>query len=184
MSQITKSVIADSFLKLVEEEPIESITISDITKNCGLNRQTFYYHFSDIYDLIEWILLEATDKVIGKNRTYNSWKEGYLDLFYFCLKHKKIITYGYNSINRKQVERFLYNVAFDFLMNVANELSKNLKIRDDDKKYIVDFYKFAFVGFLYEWIDNGMKDDPKYIVNKLEALISGDLKKDLTLFSY
>ena len=68
MTHITKQVIADAFVKLVEEKPVDSITINDITNKCGLNRQTFYYHFADIYDLVEWILLESTDKVIGKNK--------------------------------------------------------------------------------------------------------------------
>lgn len=184
MTHITKQVIAESFIELVEEKPIESITINDITNKCGLNRQTFYYHFADIYDLIEWILLESTVKVIGKNKTYKTWKEGYLDLYYFCLKHKKLIIYGYNSINRRQVEKFLYTVAFHLLMNVANELCLNIKIREEDKVYIVNFYKFAFVGILCEWIDSGMREEPKQIVAKLEKLISGDLKKDLVTFSY
>ena len=184
MTHITKQVIADAFVKLVEEKPVDSITINDITNKCGLNRQTFYYHFADIYDLVEWILLESADKVIGKNKTYKTWKEGYLDLYYFCLQHKKIIIYGYNSVNRRQVEKFLYSVAFDLLMNVANELCTDIKIRDEDKVYIVNFYKFAFVGILCEWIDKAMREDPKEIVAKLEKLISGDLKKDLITFSY
>ena len=69
-------------------------------------------------------------------------------------------------------------------MNVANELCTDIKIRDEDKVYIVNFYKFAFVGILCEWIDKAMREDPKEIVAKLEKLISGDLKKDLITFSY
>ena len=58
MSQITKRALAASLKKLLAQKPLSKITIADITEDCGINRMTFYYHFQDIYDLIDWICQE------------------------------------------------------------------------------------------------------------------------------
>ena len=53
MSQITKRALEASLKKLLTKKPLDKITITDITEDCGINRMTFYYHFKDIYDLVE-----------------------------------------------------------------------------------------------------------------------------------
>ena len=58
MSNITKRAIEQSLKNLLMKKPLTKITISDITADCGMNRMTFYYHFKDIYDLVEWVCLE------------------------------------------------------------------------------------------------------------------------------
>ena len=47
MSQITKRALAESLKKLLLEKPLDRITVSDITEDCGVSRMTFYYHFKD-----------------------------------------------------------------------------------------------------------------------------------------
>ena len=48
MASFTRKAIMDSFMKLVDQRPISKITIKDIVEDCGVNRNTFYYHFADI----------------------------------------------------------------------------------------------------------------------------------------
>ena len=55
MSEITKKALAETLKKLLSKNKLNKITIKEITEDCGVNRQTFYYHFKDIYDLLEWI---------------------------------------------------------------------------------------------------------------------------------
>ena len=72
----TKFAIAFAFKELLLEKSIDKITINDITEKCGINRQTFYYHFHDIYELIEWICETDADHVLKQNKTYDTWQEG------------------------------------------------------------------------------------------------------------
>ena len=72
MSQITKNALAASLKKLLSKKELSKITITNITEECGVNRQTFYYHFKDIYDLLEWIF---TNEVVKKNRKRNNNKK-------------------------------------------------------------------------------------------------------------
>ncbi len=67
VSQTTKRALEASLKKLLLQKPLNKITINDITEDCGVNRMTFYYHFKDIYDLVDWIMVEdaATRERMG-----------------------------------------------------------------------------------------------------------------------
>ena len=69
MPQFTKYALENSLKKLLLQKPLNKITINDITEDCGINRMTFYYHFRDIYDLVEWVCLEDAKKALADNKT-------------------------------------------------------------------------------------------------------------------
>ena len=179
MSQITKRALAASLKNMLLKKPLNKITINDIAEDCGINRMTFYYHFKDIYDLVEWTCEEDAAKALEGKKTYNTWQQGFLNIFYAVLENKPFIMNVYRSVSREQVEIYLYRVTYDLLIGVVNERSANMSVSEDDKKFIADFYKFAFVGIMLEWIKNDMKADPKQIVDKISNLIHGDITRTL-----
>ena len=65
MSLLTEKALAASLKKLLEKKTLDKITVKDITDDCGVNRQTFYYHFHDVYDLVEWIFTEEAKKFMN-----------------------------------------------------------------------------------------------------------------------
>ena len=179
MSQITKRALAASLKNMLLKKPLNKITINDIAEDCGINRMTFYYHFKDIYDLVEWTCEEDAAKALEGKNTYNTWQQGFLNIFYAVLENKPFIMNVYRSVSREQVEIYLYRVTYDLLIGVVNERSANMSVSEDDKKFIADFYKFAFVGIMLEWIKNDMKADPKQIVDRISNLIHGDITRAL-----
>ena len=179
MSQITKRALAASLKNMLLKKPLNKITINDIAEDCGINRMTFYYHFKDIYDLVEWTCEEDAAKALEGKKTYNTWQQGFLNIFYAVLENKPFIMNVYRSVSREQVEIYLYRVTYDLLIGVVNERSANMSVSEDDKKFIADFYKFAFVGIMLEWIKNDMKADPKQIVERISNLIHGDITRTL-----
>ena len=179
MSQITKRALAASLKNMLLKKPLNKITINDIAEDCGINRMTFYYHFKDIYDLVEWTCEEEAAKALEGNKTYDTWQQGFLNIFNAVLENKPFIMNVYRSVSREQVELYLYKVTYDLLIGVVNERSADITVSDDDKKFIADFYKFAFVGIMLEWIKNDMKTDPKEIVDRISSLIHGDITRAL-----
>lgn len=179
MSQMTKNALADSLKALLELRPVDKITISDITDDCGVNRMTFYYHFQDIYDLLEWSWIREANKVLNGKKTYDTWQQGFLQIFNAVSENKQIVMNIYHSVNREQIEIYLYKLTYDLLFGVIEENAAGMEVRDDDKRFIADFYKYAFVGLILDWIRNGMKADPAQIVDRLDTLIHGDIKKAL-----
>lgn len=182
MAQTTKNALADSLKTLLETRPVSKITISDITEHCGVNRMTFYYHFQDLYDLLEWSWIREANKVLNGKKTYSTWQQGFLQIFHAVSNNKQIVMNIYHSVNREQIEIYLYKLTYDLLIGVVEENAADMDVRDDDKKFIADFYKYAFVGLILDWIKNGMKADPAQIIERLDILIHGDIKKALNKF--
>jgi len=182
LSQITKIALANSLKKFLSKKSLDKITIVDLVEDCGVNRQTFYYHFRNIYDLIEWIYTTETSRALGGKKTYQTWEQGFLQIFEYVLENKFFVLRTYNSISREHLENYLYDVTYDLLMGVVEEKAKNFSGDFKDKKFIADFYKYAFVGVMLEWIREGMKDKPDYIVDRIYGIIQGDIEKALSNF--
>ena len=89
MSEITKRAFASSLKKMLAKRPLEKIRVIDITEDCGVNRQTFYYHFKDIYDLLEWVYTNEATKALGGKKTYETWKQGFKQIFQYILNNKE-----------------------------------------------------------------------------------------------
>lgn len=182
MSQITKRAIDASLKNLLLKKPFDKITINDIVEDCGISRMTFYYHFKDIYDLVEWSCEEEAKRILEDKTNYDTWPEAFLALFEEVLRNKPFVLNVYRSVSREQIENYLYKVVQGLLLNIVNEKAAGMTVRDEDKKFIADFYKYAFIGLMLEWVKNGMKEDPKRIVSNLERMISGNISLSLERF--
>jgi probable dihydroxyacetone kinase regulator len=174
MSEHTKEALGMSLKKILETKPVDKITIKDLTNDCGVNRQTFYYHFRDIYDLIEWMYLTRAKEAIGAHKTYDTWQEGMLDMCNHMLESKSFVLKTYHSRVQAYLIPLLINLSYNLMYGVVNEVSKGYKIQEKDKKFIADFYKFGFAGLIYTWVDDGMVQDPHEMVQELERLVKGN----------
>lgn len=179
MSNITKRALEASLKNLLLQKPLNKITVGDIANDCGINRMTFYYHFKDIYDLIEWSCVEDATKALEGKKTYDTWQEGFLNIFNAVLDNKPFIMNVYRSVSREQIEMYLYKLTYNLLIDVVNEKSVGMAVSDEDKNFIADFYKYAFVGIMLNWIRNDMKEEPKQIVDHLSVLIHGNITRTL-----
>lgn len=182
MSQTTKRALEESLKKMLLKKPLDKITISDIADDCGINRMTFYYHFKDIYDLVEWSCVEAAAKALDGKKTYDTWQQGFLQIFQAVLENKPFILNVYRSVSREQVETYLYKLTYNLLIGVVEEKAAGMAIREADKKFIADFYKFGFVGLMLDWIKNNMREEPQQIIDRLSALIMGDITRALNVY--
>ena len=181
MSQTTKRALEASLKKLLLEKPLNKITINDITEDCGVNRMTFYYHFKDIYDLVDWILAEDAAKAMEGRRGFGTWSEAYLDVLHQLQDNKTLVLNVYRSVGREQVEQYLYKML-DPLLRMFVE-RENIPVQEEDKQFIIDFYKYGFVGMVLEWIRRDMKTEPAIMAERLNTMMHGDLKRALLRFS-
>lgn len=182
MSQTTKRALEASLKNLLLIKPLDKITIADITEDCGMNRMTFYYHFKDIYDLVEWSCVEDARKALKEKKTYETWQQGFLQIFEAVLENKPFIMNVYRSVSREQVEIYLYKLTYDLMIGVVEEQAAGMAVRDEDKKFIADFYKFAFVGLMLDWIKKDMREDPKIIIDRLALLVHGNIAAALNSY--
>ena len=81
MSLLTKKELAASLKKMMQKTPFDKITVKDLVKECGVNRQTFYYHFQDIYELLGLIYKTEALGAIADYKSYETWQQGFLKIF-------------------------------------------------------------------------------------------------------
>lgn len=182
MSEVTKRALEQSLKNLLLKKPLTKITISDIAEDCGINRMTFYYHFKDIYDLVEWSCLEDAKKALEGKKTHDTWQEGFLQIFQAVQDNKPFIMNVYRCVERAQVERYLKPLADNLLRNVIEEESADIAVRDEDKDFIAQIYTYIFVGLMLDWIADDMKEEPKVIVDKLAILMQDSFSNALQRF--
>lgn len=140
VSQTTKRALEASLKKLLLQKPLNKITINDITEDCGVNRMTFYYHFKDIYDLVDWIMVEDAAKALEEKPTFDTWSEAYLDLLRQVQENKVLVMNVYRSMSREQVEQYLYRILDPMLREFLDRGMQGITVQDADKQFIVDFY--------------------------------------------
>ena len=171
MSQVTKRALEQSLKNLLLKKPLTKITINDIAEDCGINRMTFYYHFKDIYDLVEWSCMEDARKALEENKTYDTWQHGFLQIFAAVLENKPFIMNVYRCVHQEQVEKYLKPLVDDLLLGVINEEAAGMTVREEDKDFIAQIYSYIFIGLMLDWIKDDMREDPKPIVDRLARLI-------------
>ncbi len=179
MSQVTKRALEASLKNLLLQKPLNKITINDIAEDCGISRMTFYYHFKDIYDLVEWSCIEDAKRALEGKKTYETWQQGLLQIFEAVQKNKPFIMNVYHSVSREQVENYLYKLTYDLLEGVVEEQARDMSVREEDKVFIAAVYKYMFVGLMLDWIKGGMKADPRLIVERLSLVIHGNIRAAL-----
>lgn len=175
MSDITKRALEKSLKNMMLKKPVNKITINDIAEDCGVNRATFYYHFKDIYDLIEWSCEEDSRKAADGNTTYDTWEQGFLNIFHTVEENKPFILNVYRHVSQEQIIQYLYRVVYGLIIIVVEECAQGMDVREDDKQFIADFYKYAFVGMMLDWIRQDMKPSPEKMIFRLSSLIEGDI---------
>ena len=183
MSNITKHALAESLKKLLLKKPLNKITINDLTTDCGISRMAFYYHFKDIYDLVEWACLEESRKALQGKKTYDTWQEVLLQIFEAVYEKKTFIINAYNSISRELIENFLFQLTHYLIMGVVEEQSKETLLTNEQKNFIADFYKYSFVGIMLDWLRQRMRSDYVSICDNMCITIHGNITNSIQNFT-
>lgn len=181
-SQLTKRALEESLKRLLLEKPLNKITIADITSDCGISRMTFYYHFQDIYDLVEWACEEDAARAIAGNKTADTWQTGLLDTFLALRENKPFIASIYHDMSREQVERFLVPVVSDLVKSVVDEHAARRHVREQDRDFIARFFAHALIGTVLDWIARDMRDDPQQLVQRVATITDGAIETALDRF--
>ena len=182
MSQITKRALVQSLKNLLLEKPLSKITVTDITEDCGISRMTFYYHFKDIYDLVEWACMEDAAKALANKKTYDTWQQGFIQIFHAVRENKVFVMNVYRCVSREQVEKYLVPLTDQLIMGVIAERSAGMTVREEDKQFIAQVHSYSFVGLMLDWIKDDMRAEPELLVNKLALVIQGSISAALERF--
>lgn len=173
MTTLTKDAIKKSFMKLLNAKPINKITVKEIVEDCGINRNSFYYHFDDIPSLMEEILNEQADALVQTSSREVNIYESILKGMEFAMQNKTAMLHLYNSANKDVFERYLNRVANYTVTECFNIYFSEENLYEEDKQAIIMYYKSLLVGFVIEWLSSGMKYDLRNQVRRQCELFEG-----------
>ena len=159
MANFTKNAIRSTFIHLLEEKPLNQITIKMIVEECGINRNSFYYHYQDLPALIEDIMQDNADKIINENPTIDSLETAAHAAVDFASSNRKAILHIYNSVNREIFERYLWQICDYVVRSYGNTILKSKNITESDLELLTLFYKSECFGIVLAWLNAKMEPD-------------------------
>ena len=177
--QYTKKIIQEEFIKILNERPLNKITVKDIASACDINRNTFYYYYTDIYAILSEIFQTELQIVIDEYNDTLSWEESFIVATKFSLQNKTAIYHVYNSMQKEELEDYLFNVSGNIMSRYVEKVSDGISASSGDKKLIASFYQYALTEMVLRWIASGMKEDPDTIIRRIGRLFDGHIALSL-----
>lgn len=169
--------IKAAFLKLLDKRPLNQITVKDIVEVCGINRNSFYYHFQDIPALIEEIVTEEADRIIAEYPTIDSIEICLTAALDFARKNRRAILHIYNSVNRALYEQYLWKVCRYAVKTYGETVFAGKPIKESDRELILQFYACECFGMVIAWMNKGMKEELQDDIRRLCTLRKGMLEE-------
>ena len=171
MATDTKKLIYYTFIDLLHTKPFDKMTVRDIVEACEINRNTFYYHYSDIYDLLEEVFTKKINEMIESHQGGTSWITAFLKVANEAYEHKKMIYNICSSRSYEYLENYMYRACNQICIEVVRNIAADMEVPEEDIEFIASFYEFGFVGVLSEWFKTGMREDPLQLGSQMWLVI-------------
>ena len=182
MATSTKEALAAALRHMMNVKPIGKITVKDLVEICGVNRQTFYYHFDDVYDLLEWVFEEDANRVLPHKVIYEHWREDML-IFMDYLQSNSVFTLNvYNSNSRIYMLRYLEEKMEACIRSFAVIVSEGVNIDRQDFEFVVKFYAKCAIGLIAHWMDLGMQLPKEITTERILTVMDNSVENMLARF--
>ena len=161
---MTKKALAASLKKLMENRALDKISIREIVEDCGVNRKTFYYHFQNIYDLVNWMFEEEAIEVVKQYDLITNYEDAIRFSMDYIEENEHVCNSALDALGRDQLKKFFYNNFVGNMSAIVDQFSEDMTIPQDYKDFLINFYTESFASLLIDWIRNRThRDKEKYI---------------------
>lgn len=171
----TKDLIRKEFINLLNKKPLHNVTVTELAKECNIERKTFYYHYENLPQLIKEIFDEELDQVIEEYNETLSWEDGFILAAKFILDNKKAIKHMYESDYKIDLEKYVFSISGEIMNKYVRRQAEGTKAQDIDIKLIAYFYQCALSSALIQWVATDMKTDPKLVARRIGDLMDGNI---------
>ena len=167
MAVRTKQAIRQAFIELLNERPLDKISVKDIAERSTVNRNTFYYYYADIYALVEEIFQTETQLFMEKLHSYASWEEAFREATAFVSENKRAVHHLFNSGNRNILEHYYHKVTYAAMLSYVRGQAEALSAAEEDIQALAQFYAAALSGMTADWLRGGMKSNVNDHIDRL-----------------
>ena len=171
-----KHDLAEALCQLLETKTLEKITVKDIVARCGVNRQTFYYHFHDVYDLMRWIFDREAAALAQSIRSNGSdWRQELRTITDVLRSKRHLVMNAYRSVNRRDLERYLMQGYGPVIRRIVDQAAVDLDVTQGDLEFVSRFYARGLLSGVFDWIESGMPESIGDDLRRCILLLDGSL---------
>lgn len=178
-----KDKLSQALKEELKTKPLSKVTVSRLTQGAGLGRQTFYYHFADVYDLVTWVFERDVAEKIMSHASYDHWAEGFEQLLQYMATHREEVNAVMRSLSHRELETFFYGQFRQMMEAVVSQLQGDLRIQEEERQLVVTHYTIVVVGHLLHWLAADMAQDPQLLANRLQTVMRGNVRQTLERFA-
>lgn len=170
MAQLTKTAMMDALTRLLAQMPMEQITVQAVTAECGISRNTFYYHYGDIYALLKAVLQRDMDMLLAQRRPGEHASEGLRRLFEYVSARQRMVQHIYSGMGHAALEEYLMEATHELFMAYLQDVAEGLSPSEEDLEFVCRSYQFMLLGILLGWVRRGMKGDLASLLERAQRL--------------
>jgi AcrR family transcriptional regulator len=157
----TKAKLGLSLKKFMTTDPLDTISVISITKDCHVNRQTFYYHFRNIYDLLTWVFLN--EEIEKPNN--GDLEEGILIILRYVKHNESLITNTLASAAKDLVREFLFNYLYNLSLDYIQMKDSENKLTNHEKKLLARVYGSGITSSVIAWLEGEvLYSEPEFVI--------------------
>lgn len=175
-SDITKNILAGSLKKLLEEKSLNKISIKEIVSDSGLNRQTFYYHFNDIYDLLDWIFKNEFLSIFNNYEGEKLWQEGLKEFLYYIEENKIRCQNVIGHLSHDSMIRVFYKDISNLVIKAIDKISEGYEIDANYRTQLIQYFSISFSGIIEQWTTENISQTIDELVEFLNIIIKDQMR--------
>lgn len=183
-SQLTKAHMGRALLELMAQKPINKITVKELSERAQINRQTFYYHFTDMYSLLEWLLKQTLNSILVNIESFKTWQDAGIYLLNYLNENSDLVSATLNSMSRNTLKTLLYDEIHMIANRFVKELAFDIKASDEAFEKVTHYCCITFTALLEDWFTSDAKNtSPEELIYHLDLIVRGLVRNALTRYA-
>ena len=173
MANFTSQAIKSTFMKLLNEKPLGKISVKEIVEECGINRNTFYYHFDDIPALLTEIITEQTDAIIRQYPQISSLELCFEAVIDLARNNRQAVLHIFASADQYLFTVLTMRHCERVVISYLDTAFADVPILEPDRKALIRVLKCQLYGFCIDWVTGGMQEEALEDLRRLIGLSQG-----------
>ena len=177
---ITKEALANALVSLLSEQPLNKISIKDITDFCNISRNTFYYHFKDKYELINWIFYTDMQEQVDYFKNPAKLNESFVNVCKVLYANRKF----YLACFQYTGQNSLYEYIFDYYYGLwkinlgdtqCSSSRPSQKISEAELNIMAKMKTHSMLGMITDWVRDGMRDNYMTYFEQMRSILEREV---------
>ncbi|KAD3514860.1 TetR family transcriptional regulator [Arthrobacter yangruifuii] len=173
-----RAALAAALKARLRTEPLDKVMVTELTRDCGLTRQAFYYHFPDVRQLAVWVFETEVAQQVRAFASEVGWADGLVRLMLYLRENRSSTLGVLNGLGQPGLERFLFRQMRPVTEAVMDRDGGG-PARQQDRVLVADFYTSAVLAVVLRWVADGMVEHPYRVVGDLEIMLHGAVRESV-----